>query len=104
MQNTVKKTICKNLNFIGAGDLFYWTWEEGNKYSGNLNAIKGYENSKATFKDTREFVTFYNERNKRLKIIELLSSYENCDDKNSPNYKGKEECKYYEKRVYIKNK
>ena len=91
-------------DFIGAGDLFYWTWEEGNKYSGNSNVIKGYENSKATFKDTREFVTFYNERNKRLEIIGLLYSYENCDDKNSPNYKGKEECKYYEKRVYIKNR
>ena len=87
-------------DFTGAGDLFYWTWKEGNKYSGNSNVIKGYENSKATFKDTREFVTFYNERNKRLEIIGLLYSYENCDDKNSPNYKGKEECKYYEKRVY----
>ena len=91
-------------DFTGAGDLFYWAWKEGNKYSGNSNVIKGYENSKATFKDTREFVTFYNERNKRLEIIGLLYSYENCDDKNSPNYKGKEECKYYEKRVYIKNK
>ena len=91
-------------DFTGAGDLRRWTWKEGNKYSGNSNVIKGYENSKATFKDTREFVTFYNERNKRLEIIGLLYSYENCDDKNSPNYKGKEECQYYEKRVYIKNK
>lgn len=91
-------------DFTGAGDLRRWTWKEGNKYSGNSNVIKGYENSKATFKDTKEFVTFYNERNKRLEIIGLLYSYENCDDKNSPNYKGKEECKYYEKRVYIKNK
>ncbi|MCR8685686.1 ankyrin repeat domain-containing protein, partial [Campylobacter ureolyticus] len=91
-------------DFTGAGDLRRWTWKEGNKYSGNSNVIKGYKNSKATFKDTKEFVTFYNERNKRLEIIGLLYSYENCDDKNSSNYKGEEECKYYEKRVYIKNK
>lgn len=87
-------------DFIGAGNLFYWTWEDGYIYTHNNNrTIKGYKYSKATFKDTREFVTFYNERNKSLKISELLSSYENCDDKNSPNYKGKEECQYYEKRV-----
>ena len=87
-------------DFIGAGNLFYWTWEDGYIYTHDNNrTIKGYKYSKATFKDTREFVTFYNERNKSLKISELLSSYENCDDKNSPNYKGKEECQYYEKRV-----
>ena len=100
MQNTVKKIICKNLKtlqvleiyFIGLGKIVIYTHD-------NNRTIKGYKYSKATFKDTREFVTFYNERNKSLKISELLSSYENCDDKNSPNYKGKEECQYYEKRV-----
>ena len=90
-------------NFYGSEDMFRWSWKDDYTYSDN-KTIKGYKHSKATFKNTKEFVTFYNERNKRLEIIGLLYSYENCDDKNSPNYKGKEECKYYEKRVYIKNK
>lgn len=33
--------------------------------------------------------------NKVNMVDYLISEYENCDDKNSPNYKGKEECKYY---------
>lgn len=42
--------------------------------------------------------------NKVNMVDYLISKYENFYDKNSSNYKGKEECKYYEKRVYIKNK
>ena len=55
----------------------------------------------STFKDTKEFISWVNERNKTKKLDSLIYSYEGCNDRNSKYY-TENDCKGYEQKVFFK--
>ena len=55
-----------------------------------------------TFKDTKEFISWVNEKNKTKELNSLLYSYEVCNDRNSKEYGGDDYCRGYEQKVFFK--
>ena len=56
----------------------------------------------STFKDTKEFISWVNERNKTKKLDSLLYSYKACNDRNSKEYRRDNYCIGYEQKVFFK--